>query len=499
VNGFFLLVAELFSTIRTNLAFFSSFILFFCLNKINLQHLKLFLWNYKVATSYTQMNKLTTYYIVILLSISLFTIAQDKITVYGKVMDKVTNSPITNAAVYIQNSNYTSITDAKGYFSFVIPSKKHVSIIFKHLSYTSKVKEVDINEGQDSVYLLVSLAQSYAILDTFTVYSKLKPDTLVGSPKYSIYDFDFYEDKYILLTAEKSLEKAELKLADESGKILTTYFVPKEGGEAKEFYHDYMGYTNLVCKNYIYRINMYHDRFVLIPLDVKDVNAFIKPIIDTVNGKIIFSDYWKDYPLFNYYSFNEKDSLKEQLLTIEDKEMMHAYNFEYYSLMPKEKLAARRLAMEYNTDKRIIASLMSGFTKSMFYEPLYAPLYIIKDTICVFDHYKDNLFHLDKNGHKIDSIPINYNHPKNWKEWKNKMLKDDIENLIYAVYDKNGHKYIKQISTQTGKPLGKYTLQFHSADKLKIHDGYIYYIYRPFESTQEKFFYRELIKLENSN
>jgi hypothetical protein len=333
-------------------------------------------------------------------------------------------------------------------------------------------------------------------MDTVSIYSSFKPDTLVGSPKYSIYDFDFYEDKYILLTAPKSLEKAELKLADASGKIITTYAVPKEGGEAKEFYHDYMGYTNLVCKNYIYRINMYHERFVLIPLSIQDVNAFIKPIVDTINGKIIFSDYWKEYPLFNYYSFDERDSLKQRIHTVEDEELMHAYKFEYYSLMPKEKLAARRLAMELKTDKHIVASLMSGFTKSMFYEPLFAPLYIIKDTICVFDHYKDKLYHLNRNGAKIDSVTINYNHPKNWKEWKNKMLKDDIENLIYAVYEKNGHKYIKRINSKTGKEEGKYNLQFHSADKLKIHDGYAYYIYRPFESTQEKFFYREYIKFE---
>jgi hypothetical protein len=425
--------------------------------------------------------------------------AQQTITILGNVKDGNTNKPLPYVAVQVQNSNYGTNTSKDGVFHFSIPAKKHISILFKLMGYNSRVKEYDLNEGQDTLLISINLSQSYSSLDTFTVYAKLKPDTLVGSPKYSIYDFDFYEDKFILLTAEKTLEKAELKLADVNGKIITSYTVPKEGGEAKEFYHDYMGYTNLVCKNYIYRINMYHDRFVLIPLAIEDVNAFIKPIIDTINGKIIFSDYWKDYPMFNYFSFNEADSIKAQLHTVEDKEMMHAYNFEYYSLIPKEKLTARRLAMEYKTDKHIVASLMSGFTKSMFYEPLYAPLYIIKDTISVFDHYKNHLFHLDKNGHKIDSIPINYNHPKNWKEWKNKMLKDDINNLVYAVYDKNGHKYIKQISTQTGKDLGKYNLQFHSADKLKIHDGYAYYIYRPYESTQEKFFYRELIKLENTN
>ena len=440
-----------------------------------------------------------TYYILIMLSFISVYKAQQTITIFGNVIDGNTNKPLPYVAIQIQNSNYGTNTSKDGSFHFSIPAKKHISVLFKLLGYTSRVKEYDLNEDQDSLFVSINLNQSYSILDTFTVYAKLKPDTLVGSPKYSIYDFDFYEDKYILLTAEKTLEKSELKLADVEGKIITNYSVPKEGGQAKEFYHDYMGYTNLVCENYIYRINMYHDRFVLIPLTIEDVNAFIKPIIDTINGKIIFSDYWKDYPMFNYFSFNEADSIKSKLHTIEDKEMMHAYNFEYYSLMPKEKLTARRLAMEYKTDKHIIASLMSGFTKSMFYEPLYAPLYVIKDTINIFDHYKDLLYHIDKNGHKIDSIPIKYNHPKNWKEWKSKMLKDDINNLVYAVYEKNGHKYIKQISTQTGKDLGRYNLQFHSADKLKIHDGYVYYVYRPYESTQEKFFYRELINLENTN
>ncbi|MBC7695284.1 MAG: carboxypeptidase-like regulatory domain-containing protein [Burkholderiales bacterium] len=438
------------------------------------------------------------YFVIILIGFLNSIKGQHFVTIYGNVRDYSNNKSLQYAAVQIQNSNYGTSTSERGLFSITVPAKKHFSVVFKLLGYTTLVKETDLNESHDSIFISVTLLPSPTLVDTIAIYSSLKPDTLVGSPNYSIYDFDFYEDKYILLTAIKTLEKSELKLADASGKIITTYKVPKEGGEAKEFYQDYMGYTNLICKNYIYRINMYHDRFVLIPLSIEDVNSFIKPILDTINGKLIFSDFWKDYPLFNYYSFNEKDSAKLCLHTVLDKDLMHAYNFEYYSLMPKEKLAARRLAMEMKTDKHIVASLMSGFTKSMFYEPLFAPLYIIKDTICIFDHYKDKLYHLNKSGIKIDSISINYNHPKNWKEWKNKMLKDDIENLIYAVYDKNGHKYIKHISSQNGKEQGKYTLQFHSADKLKIHDGYAYYIYRPFESTQEKFFYRELITIKKN-
>ncbi len=445
------------------------------------------------------MRKVITYLVVLISLISIKTWAQKELVVYGQVVENNTNKPLEGVIVSVQNSSYNTLTTKKGGFKIAIPQKKHVSIMFKILGYTSIVREIDVKDNQDSVFINVALKQKEYFTDSVSIVATLKPDTLVGSPKFSIYDFDFYEDKFILLTAANKLDNAELKLADVNGKIITSYKVPKNGGLAKEFYHDYMGYTNLVCENYIYRINMYFDRFVLIPLEAKDVNSFIKPILDTINGKLIYTDYWSEYPMFNYFSFNEKDSLRKHLISIEDKEMMHAYNFEYYALQPKAKLEARRLADELNTDKRIIASLMTGFTKSMFYEPLYAPLYIVKDTICVFDHYKNLLYHFDKNLTKMDSIAITYNHPKNWKEWKNVMLKDDVENTIYAVYDKNGHKYIKQINTVNGKEMGKYTLKFHSANKLKIHDGYAYYIYRPFESTQEKFFYRELIKFEQND
>ena len=441
------------------------------------------------------MKAIMTYLPALMLMILASTRGYGQITIYGRVSDDSTRMPLQHVSVQVQNSTYQATTDRQGHYRLVIPSKKHVSLVYKLLSYSNRVKEIDLPELSDSVNVSVSLKALPAALPTVAVFAKPRPDTILGSPAYSIYDFDFFEDKFILLTATKSLREAVLKLSDLRGTILTSFAVPKEGGQAKEFYRDYMGYTNLVCEHYIYRINMYHERFVLIPLAIEDVNAFIRPVLDTINGKIIYTDYWKDYPMFNYFAFNEKDSARSKLISIEDKELMHAYNFEYYSLKPNEKLQARRLAMDLNVDKRIVASLMSGFTKSMFYEPLYAPLYVVKDTISVFDHYKDLLFHIDRQGRKIDSISISYNHPKNWKEWKNVMLKDDVENTIYAVYEKNGHKYIKQISLQNGKEQGRYTLQFHSADRLKIHDGYAYYIYRPFESTQEKFFYRELITL----
>jgi hypothetical protein len=431
---------------------------------------------------------------VILGTYSMDLYAQKPFSLKGKIVN-TEGKPVEGAQISILNSNYGSISDAGGNFLLVFPHKQHISLLVKHISYDHKVKEVDIAPEKDSLSLTIALIRKEIPLEPVVIKADPRPDTLVYSGKFSIYDFDFYEDKYILLTAARGLEKAEIRLADESGKILSTTKIPEEGGSAKELYHDYMGYTNVICEHAIYRINVFNNAFIIFSLKPEDFNSFIKPVIDTLNNKFIFSDYWKDYPLFNYYSYDLANKTKDPLITISNERLLEMYNMNYYYLNPRQRLEARELADEYKVDKRIAAALMSGFTKSMFYDPLYAPLFILKDTICVFDHYKDMLFHFNKEGKKIDSIAISYNHPKNWKEWKRLMVKDEIGNSIYAVYASNGHKYIKLIDHHDGKDKGKYKLVFHSADKVKVRDGYIYYVYRPFESTQEKFLYRERIDL----
>jgi len=414
----------------------------------------------------------------------------------GHIHDAATGQVIPHAFVKVLSSTYVAETKGDGSFELRLPRKLHYSILVQHVAYHKKMRELDVEEKTDTVNLDISLKMNVYILDSVAIRAVHPPDTLVGNPKYSIYDFDFYEDKYLLLTAAHALTKAEVRLVDDGGITYAVTVIPEAAGEAKEFYHDFMGYTNVFCEHALYRIRVINQEIVLAALPMEDYNSLVKPILDTLDGQIIFSDYWREYPSFNYYTYDQKDSSRHLICNVTNEDLMHAYNFEYYSMPSKNKLAARRLAMELHTDKHITAALMSGFTQSMFYEPLFAPLYVVEDTMCVFDHYKDLLFHFDRRGNKLDSMKINYHHPKNWREWKRLMVMDPLENKIYAIYDRNGHKYIKYINNHNGQAQGQYTLQFHSAEKMKVRDGFVYYIYRPFDSTQERFLYREMIKLE---
>ncbi len=348
-----------------------------------------------------------------------------------------------------------------------------------------------------SVLLIVSIeirvfAQKTYDLGTVTVTSKKIADTVFGSGKFSVADFEFFEeDKLILLTFEKSLEKAKVMLVDKSQKVLSSFVLPDE---ANRLYKDYLGKINVICTNHIYQVSIQNNVIRLGELPADEYIAHIMPCIDTVQENIYFSNYQRDYPEFTYFAYNTSDSSYATLKTVTDQEQLKGYNMEYYFLKPKERLYARKLANYYGVDFHRVAATMSGLTSSVYYSPLYAPLFVLKDTVCVFDHYNNAILKYNKSHQLLDSIAIDYHHPKSWREWKHKIIIDKETNSAYALYQKNGFYYLKQVSLYSGKIIASYKLTNQYVDQIKVKNGYVYYVYRPFESLQEQFIYKELIK-----
>lgn len=327
-------------------------------------------------------------------------------------------------------------------------------------------------------------------LPEVSVSDKRIVDTVFGTWKYSVADYEFIDDKMVILTFKKSLEKATLRLLDENKKVISSFELPDE---AQKFYRDYMGFVNVICANHIYRITIKDEALHLASLPVEDYKRFIMPCVDSAHNSIYFSNYQRDYPEFTYYAYNSSEKLFQPIKKVGDPEVIHDYNMEYYFLQSKERLQVRKLANYYGIDFHRVAASMSGYTNSIFYTPLYSPLFVMNDTICLFDHSSNAIFKYDKNIKQLDSIPIEYNHPKSWREWKNEVIIDKETNSAYALYQKNGFYYLKRINMYTGKIVGSFKLTNQYVEKIKIKGDYVYYIYRPFESLQEKFVYKELI------
>lgn len=426
--------------------------------------------------------RFTYYNLLCLLILNSNWIHSQTIYIKGKITDAESKAPLSSV-----NINNATISDSEGCYFLKITDIKKKDISFSLLGYKTVLS--NLNRLKDTVTLNRCLSKK--VIELAAVDVKAPGfDTVFGNRKFSVADYEFQDDKVVLLTFEKNLSHAKVMLTDASQKILSSFELPDE---AEKLYRDYLGYINVICLHHIYRINLKNNVIHLASLPFDDYKRLIMPCLDTIGKDIYFSNYQKEYPEFTYYAYNTESKDVSAFKTVCDRELLKGYNMEYYFLKPKERLLARKLADEYGVDKHRIAATMSGLTTSMFYTPLYAPLFILKDTIFIFDHYNDAILKYDKKHRLLDSIHINYNHPKNWREWKHEIIIDNVTGNKYALYQKNGFYYLKHVDSNSGKIIATYKLSSQNAEKIKVKNNYVYYVYSPFESLQEQFVYRELI------
>jgi hypothetical protein len=423
-------------------------------------------------------------------AVTLSSSAQD-LLIKGRILNASSLQPIANVQVRLAGTAISVESNSSGYYQLHLIRRKTISLQFHHLSYVFATRSLHPTENDTLLIIDQKLDEKAVVLDSVTVSAQLKPETLIGKPHYSIFDFDFTDHGLLLLTAERSLKNAILRFSDFEGRIICEQKLPTTAGEALYFFHDYQGFTDLLCKDSAFRIEVYNDKIVLQGMRKSDFETYVQPISDTINNQFLWTNRNRHYPAMDYFSLRKGDSISHFLRKISNVDLLKLYRLEYYYLPSRAQLEARIIADTYKTDKHIVAALMSGFTQSMYYEALYAPLFVVNDTICIFDHYSDFLFHYAKDNRLIDSTSISYHHPERWKDWKKKLYVDDAQQKIWAQFSRDGRHYLKEIDWRSGAIKSTYHLQNHSADKLKIRDGYVYYVYRPFESTQEKFLYRE--------
>lgn len=434
-------------------------------------------------------------YILSLLTFSGF--SQKTYTISGKVTDP-NNYPVKDAVVSMASSpsNYVR-TDSNGEYKLTHYYSSPTSLMVNHVSFAQSRTKIDKNLIKSAVNnkIIVNVRMSYKTLEQVVIKGKRVPDTVFGSELTSVADYEFAGDYMVLLSYNKSLRKeAYLQLTSKRNTLVTTFKTPPN---PVRLFKDFENRIYLITQTRVYLINVVQSEFRLRPVDLKFFSEFTSKIIDTVNQHFLYSDFNASYPAFHYYSQPFQDSSGKKIHKVENKFMMDLYRAEYKYAPQKQKLWAFRQELRTGIDKEIWIGA-SNFTQSLYYEPLYAPLFINNDTVLIFDHYSDYLIKLDLDFNKLDSVPINYHKSKQKKYWEQPLLKDKEEKKLYGLFLKDGYYYLRPINLNDGSTLISFKLRYKYVENVKVENGYVYYIYRPFESSQKKFLYREIIETKAS-
>jgi hypothetical protein len=425
-----------------------------------------------------------------LIAVPSLVIAQRTVTVTGKVVDRETNKALYPADIIIEGTTYGATTNKHGQFTLKYPHLKPVKLSVSRVGYGAYDIIIDNSkiDDNDSLHVVVSLDFEAVVINTFVM--NIKPDTIFGHPELSVEDFEFYEDYYVVLVYEKTLKKgSKVVLTNYKQEVLSSVRIDEE---ARELFKDFRGNINVICEKGIYRVDVLEEELTLHPRSVADFNYSVKPVLDTISDQYYTTDYHPEYPAITYFAEDVEDDTVAVIRYIENEDLMELYRSEYKYLPPRAKLQAVRLGMKYKIDKEIAAAIISGFAHSIYYKPIYAPLFVVNDTVMIFDHYHDLIFRYDMQNNLIDSVDITY-HKQKEREWEELMIVDKETGKVYALFNRNGYTYLKNIETETGEVIKTFKFTYRYADRVHIRGDQVYYVYRPYGSLQKKFMYKENI------
>lgn len=370
---------------------------------------------------------------------------------------------------------------------------KVVDLSYKRMD-TLIVVEDFLKSRKKRLTITIYISYDGQIVDGVDVSGVYRPQIIFSSDSLHVEDFEILDDnKLIVLTYPKKLVKGSRLVFLVNNEVIHEFDVPNSI-IAVELSRDYRGNTYLKGKEGIYHVLLDVRGFSLNLVDQEYFNNYIQPVHDTLDNHVFISNYSEWYPAFEYYGVDVTDTNFQELAKIEDELMMELYRAEYKWADVRTKLWAWDMESETGIDREVWVGA-NYFTRSLYYEPLYAPIFLRTDSVVVFDFYKDSIFIYDGDTYKkIQTIPIDFHHLSNKTGWQKRMLQDPVTSRIYNMYEYAGYFSLREIYLPKGEEQRKMPLNYRYCEKIQIYNGYVYYTYRPFESIQKKYIYRE--KLE---
>lgn len=219
-------------------------------------------------------------------------------------------------------------------------------------------------------------------------------------------------------------------------------------------------------------------------------NAVI-PWTDSIPHMLIGNTWLYEYPAFEHVAYDALKGKQQVICEVVDEFWMAIFRGNYKYMSGRSKVLAMDMAMEHGTDPEIIAGFMVGIDADLRYRPPYAPLYVLDDTLCVFDHYKERIRRFDRFLQPVDEVPITYHRDR---DWDHNVVMDRATSAVYARFARGSATWLQRIEPNTGG-LGASTRLTHPyPEDVQVHDGYAYYVYRPFGSPQKRTLYREPLR-----
>ncbi len=406
----------------------------------------------------------------------------------GELLLAINNDTLYNESDFSQKTIYLSFASAEEYRLRIKFSHPAFEILDTTVTVPTSVLNPKRRNKLD-FHFDIKYAGQY--VEGVDVYATYHPEIVFSSEQFSAADFQIDKNgELLILIYEKRLEKEAFIIHYKDKRIQRRIKVPFKATHLEK---DYKGRIVIMGEENASYVWMENGDFRLVEVDIFDYNNQIAPIIDTFESKIYYSNFNEWYPAVDYFSVDiqDYDTIYNHLTHVCDDEIMELYLAEFKYVDVRTKLWAWDMERETGIDREIWVGA-SSFTNSLYYESVFAPMFVQNENVYVANHYTNQLIFCDVYEDSMTQVvPISY-HKKNGKrKWARELLQDPITEKVYVRYNYVGRTWLEELNVEDGSTKPSIELFFRYAEKILLFDNQVYYIYRPFESSQKKFIYSE--------
>ncbi len=379
---------------------------------------------------------------------------QSSFVVSGVVYDSISNSPIKNVHIKIIGTSNGTVSDSRGSF-FIKVNKVPVKLKISHISFENKTIELK-TIPQKKVYIPIVYSENK--INQINISAKNKVVELTRKKFYDVSDFEIIGDSiYLLAYNWQKKINPWLILMNKTGDTLINTHIPSDGN----LYKDCLNNLHIIGENTAFQISVNENKFELnYPIKSNKFQEIMSACVEELNNKLYIKQYSYSQQILSYFCADIEDTTAVKFRIIADQAALRRVSDQgrFFSMGVTPTAADIR------------------FEEMCFYDPIYAPLLKVKDSICILNFVESKIEYYNQEMEIISAIDINFHKQRHWKE---NVFVDDVTGNIYVLFEKNGISSLRKLNKTNGK-LGKIIdiPSFKWVKKIIINDNTIYFLYK---------------------
>ena len=420
--------------------------------------------------------------------------AQQRV-VEGELRNARTMAPIAGAHVRAGRAEQGSVSDAQGRFRLVLGAVPVDTLHITHVSF-APLHHV-VGPGSPLTGLRVMLEpcahpipeveiRSAPVEEVFAHPTLNVGDLVVGPDGLWVLVYDrpqlWHREEQVGL---RELKGARLYLLD-------TLFQERASAVVREPYRalhvDHQGRPVLEGATTAWVPHPGPDTITWETLPITTLQKAVLPWTDSVPGWLLGNDRRLDHPAFTHFAYDPPSDRTRLVCHVEDSHTLELFRAQYKYMDGRSKVVAMDLARELGVDRELVAGYMTGFHKHIYFHVPYAPLFVVHDTLCVFDHERGSIMRHTLADGLVGEVPIQY---QAQRQWAGTLLFDRAMQQVYAVFRKGDLTVLRRVDERSGALLDSHTLHHRFPERLQVYGGHAYYTHRPPGGTTVRTLYRE--------